>query len=105
MIIPDIYKPIRNIGYLLSVFGAFGFWVLFAKLQDVKYIIPVWLFISSVSGFHLVLGIGLIKKNRVIFGIFKRYLKFLLVGYPLGTYMARATLKYIEEHNIESYLN
>ena len=60
---------------------------------------------AIVSIFHLVIGIGLVKKNRMIFGIFKVCLKLLLAGFPLGTFIARATLKYIEEHNIESYLH
>lgn len=104
MIIPDIYKPIRNFGFFLTTIGLCGFLVLFTNLTDVKYIIVVWTFIGLVSLFHLVTGVGVIFKQKRVFPIFKAYLNLLYLGFPIGTYIARATLRYIDENNIERYL-
>jgi hypothetical protein len=104
MVLIDLYKPIRIFGYFLAVVGLLGFWVLITKLQDVDYLPVVWTFIGSISIFHLVLGMGIIKKNKWIFGVFKQYLRLLYVAFPIGTYIAKETLKYIEKNNIERYL-
>lgn len=104
MIIPDIYKPIRNFGYFLTAIGVCGFLVLFTKLTDVKYLLVVWTFISLVSLFHLVTGVGVIFKKKWVFALFKGYLNLLYIGFPIGTYIARETLRYIDENNIERYL-
>ena len=104
MYIPDLYKPIKNFGYFLITIGVCGFLILFTKLNDVKYIVVVWVFIGSVSFFHLFLGIGVMIRKRWIFGLFKSYLKLLYFGFPIGTYISRETLSYINKNNIERYL-
>jgi len=39
------------------------------------------------------------------FRMFKGYLYLLYVGFPIGTYIAHETLKYIKENRIEELLN
>ena len=104
MLIPDLYKPIKNFGYFLTAIGICGFLVLITKLTDVKYLFVVWIFISLVSFYHLLLGIGLVLKKKWAFGLFKSYLRLLYLGFPIGTYISRSTLHYIDENNIEAYL-
>jgi hypothetical protein len=104
MISTNLYKPIRNFGYFLALVGLLGFWVLIARLQDVDYLPVVWSFIGLISLFHLVLGIGIIKKNRWLFGVFKNYLRLSYIAFPIGTYIAMKTLGYIQKNNIEEYL-
>ena len=69
----------------------------FTKLLDVKYLLVVFIFIGSVSLFHLMMGIGLVYKKRWSLRIFKGYLNLLYLGYPLGTYLARETLNILNE--------
>jgi len=104
MLIPDLYKPIKNFGYFLTAIGICGFLVLFTKLTDLKYLVVVWIFISLASLYHLLLGIGIIFKKKWVFGIFIGYLRLLYLGFPVGTYISRKTMRYIEENNIERYL-
>ena len=104
MIIPDLYKPIRNIGCAFLLLGICGFLTLIIKLQEVEHMIWVWIFIGSVSLFHLLLGILIIKKRKKGFGIFIAYLKLLQIGYPLGTLFSKQTLEYIKKYNIERQL-
>jgi hypothetical protein len=99
------YKPIKNFGYFFIVFGILGFFVLFAGLYEAKYALIIWAFIGLISAYHLALGVGIILQNQSIFRQFKIYLKLMAVGYPIGTYISRKTLDYIEKHNIENYLS
>lgn len=104
MIFSDLYKPIRNFGYFFVVIGLCGFLVLFIKLQDIEQLIAVWLFIGSISLFHLLLGIGIILKKRLGFGIFKTYLQCMYIAFPIGTILSKKTLEYIEKNNIERFI-
>lgn len=104
MLIPDLYKPIRNFGYFSAILGCCGFLVLLTKLLDIKYLLLVWFFIGTISFFHLIMGIGLVYKKRWAFLLFKGYLNLLYLGYPFGTYLARVTLNYIDKNNIERFV-
>lgn len=104
MITTDFYKPIKNFGYFLTAVGICGFLVLFTKLTDIKYLMVVWIFIGLISLYHLLLGIGVILKKKWAFGIFKSYLRLLYLGFPIGTYISRKTMRYIDENSIEKYL-
>jgi hypothetical protein len=103
-LIHDPYRPINNFGYFFMGLALLGFLVLFLKLTDVEYLLLVWAFVGSVSLLHFLLGIGILLRKRWGFIIFKGYLHLLYLGFPLGTYLARETLKYIDEHRIEEYL-
>jgi hypothetical protein len=105
MLNPDLYKPIRNFGFLFFMLGLCGFLVLLTKLYDIEHIFEVWLFIGIISLFHLLLGVGIINKSRLGFGVFKSYLRLMYLVFPIGTYISRKTLEYIEKNNIERYLN
>lgn len=104
MILPDLYRPIRNYGYLFIMVGACGILILFSMLRDVNYLYVVWGFLGSLSLFHLFVGWGLIVKSRRAFIVFLFYIKILYFAFPLGTYLSRQTMAYIEENNIERQL-
>jgi hypothetical protein len=100
----DRYRPITNWGYLLTGLGLLGFLIIFTKLINVKYFWVVWFFIGTISLYHLALGIGIILRKRWGFNLFKGYLRLLSIGFPIGTYISKETLHYIESNEIESYL-
>lgn len=100
----DLYKPVRNFGYLFVCVGFFGFLVLFTKLRNVEQMIAVWLFIGLISLFHLLLGVGIVLRNKFGFGIFKSYLQCMYIAFPIGTIISKKTLEYIEKNNIERFI-
>jgi len=104
MMISDVYKPMERFGYFLAGIGVLGFIVLFTRIRDVEFAISVLILVSVVSFYHILLGAGLILIKRCLFGLFKGYLRLLYIGFPLGTYLSKQTLKYIDENNIEVYL-
>lgn len=99
----DVLKPILIFGYSFIITGTMGIVVLFSILHDVEYKTIVWPFITLVSLFHAILGFGLIHKISWAFLLFKGYLRLLYLGYPLGTYLSKTTLKYIEKHRVEIF--
>lgn len=104
MLIPDLYKPIRNFGYFFVGIGLCGLLVIVTKLRDFEPLLTVWIFVGSVSLFHLFLGIGIILKKRMEFGIFKAYLQCMYIAFPIGTFLSKKTLEYIEKNNIERFI-
>lgn len=112
MLFPDVYKPIRNFGYLALLIGGCALFLIVVDMvprdtpQDPNFhslISLMNLIMLPVSLFHTFLGVGLINKNRFWFRIFKIYLRCMMMGWP-GIYLAKRTLKYIEENNIERHI-
>ena len=101
----DLYRPLRYFAYFFIVIAFLGFLTLALDMSEIKYWPVVWTFVGSVSLFHLVLGIGVLFKRKWGFTIFKGYLYLLYIGFPIGTYIARKTLRYIEENRIEAFVN
>jgi hypothetical protein len=101
----DLYQPLRYFAYFFIAIALLGFVTLVFGLSDVKYLAVVWAFVASVSIFHLGLGFGVLFRKRWGFRMFKGYLYLLYVGFPVGTYIAHETLKYIKENRIEELLN
>ena len=97
-----MYGPIYNFGCFLITIGCLGLWCLFAESNTtgIEYYF-LFAFVGLISATHLMLGIGIVVKNKSAFNLFKVYLKFLYYGFPVGTYIAKKTLKYIENNNIE----
>ena len=101
----DLYRPLKYFAYFFIGIAFLGFVTLVLDLSKVKYLPAVWTFVGSVSIFHFVLGIGVLLRKKWGFTIFKGYLYLLYVGFPIGTYIAHETLKYINENRIEKFLN
>jgi hypothetical protein len=101
MLEDELYRPIKYFGYAFVAIGLLGFATLAFCLMDVKYQAVVWAFIGSVSLLHLILGIGILNRKKWGLLIFKAYLNLLYIGFPIGTYLARQTLKYIKDNRLE----
>lgn len=100
----DLYEPIKRFGYFLMMTGIAGLLVLFIFLIDVKFRVAVWVFISTVSLFHFLLGAGIVLRKKAILPLFRAYLRLLYLGFPLGTLIAKETLRYIEKNNVENLM-
>jgi len=50
---------------------------------------------------HAVTAIGMMSKYKWGLYLFKFYLYVLYIGFPIGTYIARKYLSYMENHEIE----
>ena len=74
------------------------------KLHDIDALIAVWIFVGLISLFHFLLGVAIILKNRMGFGIFKTYLQCMYIAFPIGTILSRKTLDYIKKNNIERFV-
>ncbi len=97
-----MYRPIYNFGIFFLLIGCLGLGLLLneSTTSGVEFYFLL-IFAGGISVLHIGLGIGLIIHNKSVFKIFKIYLKFLYFGFPVGTYIAKKTLDYIENHNVE----
>lgn len=100
----DVYRPIKTFGYFLIGIGSLGFIALFTVLRDVDFNTVVSILVVVIACYHILLGIGIILRSRMIFRLFRGYLNILYLGFPIGTYLSRHTLRYIDENRIERFL-
>jgi len=58
-------------------------------------------FVVIMITLHLLVAAGILSKKRWGLAIFKGYLYLLLIGIPIGTYIAQRTLKYIKLNEVD----
>ena len=85
----DMYKPLRYFGFFLvdiSVAIIFCLYKYPGSPEEQVFLFP---FAGTVSVLHMLIGIGVLTKNKKLFVFFKMYLKMLYIGFPIGTYIAK----------------
>jgi hypothetical protein len=98
----ETVSPIRNFGYFLIIVGLLGFAAHLHTIGNPNYPAFAGWFVIVVSVYHLVVGIGLIRKKKWGLYSLKAYLYLWYIAFPIGTFIAYKTLKYIERHKIET---
>ena len=99
-----MYKPLQYFGLFFVAISIVIILYLYKYPGDPKEQAYLFPFASAVSLLHMLIGIGILTKNRKLFVLFKMYLKVLYIGFPIGTYIAKKTLSYIDKYDIEKYL-
>jgi hypothetical protein len=97
----DTLSPIRNFGYFLIIVGLLGFALHLLTIGNPDYPAVAGWFVRVISAYHLVVGIGLIRKRKWGLYSLKAYLYLWYIAFPIGTFIAHKTIKYIEKHKIE----
>ena len=86
----------------------FGSYCLFAAVLSVVVFFKTddngfRIFAAIIGGLHLVTALGISLRTSWGFYVLKAYLYVLLIGFPVGTLVARYLLRYIRENNINQY--
>lgn len=100
---PEIFKPIKNIGYFIMGLGFCGFLMHVIGLSDPRYTIEFRCFVLGISALFLLLGFGVTFRKKWGFYGLKLFLYSLYGFFPIGTYYAKQTFKYIGTYNIKRY--
>jgi ABC-type multidrug transport system permease subunit len=98
--------PIKLFTYVFFI--GFGFFCLAIPLTADREKVDVHIFFTFcyiLSFMHLLIGTGILGRKKWGFSCLKSYLNFLKFGYPIGSSIANAMIKYIKEHNIELYFD
>jgi hypothetical protein len=99
----DILRPVKIFGSILFIIGFIGIIFDFTYLNDPELSTGFKIFGVVVSMWHLLGGIGVLLKKAWGFYIFKSYLYILILGIPIGTYIAFKMLGYIKRNNLKEY--
>jgi len=99
----DMFRPIKFFGYFFIVSGIVVFLFYIASLSDIEFEPVLLSVILVISIFQVILGSGVVLKRLWGFYLLKFVLNCLYIGFPLGTWIAHRTLKYIDEYNIVRY--
>ena len=99
----DILKPIKIFSYCVIMMGVVGILMHFFLQQDDRYAIEFMYFTLMVSFFHFFVGAGIILRHYWSYYLFKLYLYLLLIGFPIGTYIAIKMLKYIDKYDVKKF--
>jgi hypothetical protein len=93
------FRPVRAGGILLTTIGVVGLLFHFEHLTDPRF----RTFILVATGWHLITGLGIILQRMWGCYLLKFYLYVLLLGFPIGTYIAWQSLRYLRENEIERF--
>ena len=96
----DKFKPVKIGGFFLLLIAFFGFVCLIAILKDSVFRELVFF----ITAWHLLTGLGVILRTRWGYPVLKAYLY--IISYfifPIGTYIAHKSLRYLEGNNIERF--
>lgn len=99
----DYFQPVKIFGYFLFLIGAIGLISHVLLLYDARYTFEFRSFLLSLSIIHALMGAGVVFKKKWGFYCLKGYLFLLYIAFPIGTYIAFKSLKYINKYNIGEY--
>jgi len=96
---------LKTYGISLIFLGACGFYplVLLYSIEDRPPDIHAFvIFFVLMGGWYLTAGVGILLRSKWGYFFFKSFLYFLLLGFPIGTFIAYASLKYIKRNHIKT---
>lgn len=99
----DYFQPIKTFGYILVLIGTLGLFLHLLLTYDVRYTFDFKVFLIFLSFIHIFIGAGVVVKKKWGFNFFKYYLVLLYIIFPIGTYIAYKSFKYINKYNIGGY--
>jgi hypothetical protein len=95
----DKFRPVRTGGILLITIGVAGLLLHFEHLTEPRF----RSFILVATGWHLITGLAIILRKMWGYYLLKLYLYVLLLGVPMGTYIAWQSLRYLRDNEIEKF--
>lgn len=98
---------LKTYGIVLIFLSACGIYplVLLYSMEDRPPDIHVHkfvIFFVLMGGWYLTTGIGILLRSKWGYFFFKFFLYILLLGFPIGTFIAYASLKYIKRNDIKT---
>jgi hypothetical protein len=99
------FKPIRTFGYILTSVGIFGTILLLAEWNDGDFTFVFRFFSICMAVLHLLTGFGILLRKSWGFYLLKFYYYVLMLGIPIGTFLAKKALDYIEENEIKVFFS
>jgi hypothetical protein len=96
---------LKTYGIVLIFLSACGFCtlVLLYTIEDRPQDIHLFaIFFILMGSWYLTTGVGILLRRKWGYFCFKSFLYFLLLGFPIGTFIAYASLKYIKRNYIKT---
>ncbi len=92
---------VKLYGFLFFSFGIFGLGshAYAGSLPGIGGLI----FVFMMTALHLVIGLGLMKSDRIGLLLLRFYLRVFSLAYPIGTKISKKSLAYLEDNNIDQY--
>jgi hypothetical protein len=101
---PKGERFLKTYGIALILLSACGIYllVLLYSLKDRPPDIHVFvIFVVVVGGWYLATGVGILLRSKWGYFLFKFFLYILLLGFPVGTFIAYKSLRYIKRNDIK----
>ena len=91
-----IFRPVRNAGIFFVAIAIVGLAFHAGSLREPEF---RWFIIIMTAG-HLFTGLGILFRKVWGYYLLKSYLYLMLLGFPIGTWIAVKSLRYIKEKEI-----
>lgn len=99
--LPPFLRNFSSILILISITGGILLCYILFKENNFEKNINFFIFIIISTIVHLFVGVSILSKRLWGFFTFKLYLYLMLLAIPIGTYISKKTLEYIEKNNIK----
>jgi multisubunit Na+/H+ antiporter MnhF subunit len=96
-------RPIIILSYVLIGSGIIGIFMSIRLLYNPNFENSFRIFIITLTGWHLLTGIGIISLRRWGFLFLKFYLCVVYIGFPIGTIIASKFFRHIRSKNVKVY--
>ncbi|PKN66657.1 MAG: hypothetical protein CVU57_05230 [Deltaproteobacteria bacterium HGW-Deltaproteobacteria-15] len=99
----DYYRPIKYFGLFFVISGFAVFVLYIVSSIDYGFRLGFVIFSVSASLLQIITGLGLLFRRLWGFYLFRFQLHLLYFAFPLGTWLAHRTLRYIDKYRIIEY--
>lgn len=96
------FRPIRYFSLILIAIGIVCVVMNYGLDGSPDYTIEFKVFVLVVAMIHFFIGISVYTKLKVGFYTFKCYLYLIYIAFPVGTLIARKTLKYMDDKGMKN---
>ncbi len=103
MIENKFFRPVRISGIALIIAGICGALLQISLLNDPEFDKAFNIFVTTISVWHLITGLGVLSQKYWGYILLKFYLYFMLLGVPIGTYYGLKALRYLKEKEIVKF--
>jgi hypothetical protein len=103
MIEYDIFRPVRISGIALIIAGVCGALLQISLLNDPEFDNSFNIFVTTMSVWHLITGLGVLSQKYWGYILLKFYLYFMLLVVPIGTYYGLKALRYLKENEVSKF--
>jgi len=100
----EVYRPVRIAGIFFICVSFFAEFFFNITTTNEPFELSFRIFVAINIVIYLLMGFGILYKKLWGYYLLKLYLYFLVLGFPIGTYIGVKSLRYLRENKVKEIL-